>query len=311
MQDASPPQRVVSLIASATEIVAALGCGDRLVGRSHECDYPPEVVRLPVLTEPKFKVEGPSGAIDARVKEIVALGLSVYRVDADKLAAARPDLIVTQDHCEVCAVSLKDVEAALCRATGLDARVVSLRPDRLADLWSGIAEVAAALGVPERGVRLTAELRARMDAVAAKAHALQARPRVAVIEWIEPLMAGGNWMPELVAMAGGDNLFGEAGRHSPWMTWRALAEADPDVIFVQPCGFDIARAAREMPLLHAKPGWSALKAVRGGRVVVADGNQYFNRPGPRLADSLEILAEVLHPDAFPARHQGTGWLAWL
>lgn len=302
------PQRVVSLIASATEIVAALGCADRLVGRSHECDYPPEVERLPVLTEPKFAVEGSSAAIDARVKTIVADGLSVYRVDPEKLRRAAPDLIVTQDHCEVCAVSLKDVEAALCALTGIEARIVSLRPDCLADLWTGIAQVADALAVAERGALLIADLKARMAAIADQARALSVHPRVAAIEWIEPLMAGGNWMPELIAMAGGENLFGQAGRHSPWMAWEDLAAADPDVIVVQPCGFDIARTRKEMQRMEARPGWARLKAVRADRVVVADGNRYFNRPGPRLAESLEILAEVLHPGVFDFGHQGTGWV---
>lgn len=302
------PQRVVSLIASATEMVAALGCADRLVGRSHECDFPPEVAHLPALTGPKFAVEGTSGDIDARVKEIVALGLSVYRVDAEALAAVRPELIVTQDHCEVCAVSLRDVEDAVCRVAGIEARIVSLRPDKLADLWSGIAEVAEALGVAERGARLVATLRSRMQEVAVRAEGAATRPRVAVIEWIEPLMAGGNWMPELVTMAGGENLFGEAGKHSPWLTWEGLRAADPEVIFVQPCGFDIARTRQELPRLTALPGWQRLQAVRTGRVVVADGNQYFNRPGPRLVDSLEILAEVLHPELFPPRYEGKGWV---
>jgi iron complex transport system substrate-binding protein len=302
------PARVVSLIASATEIVAALGEARRLVGRSHECDFPPEVVRLPVLTQPKFAVEGLSADIDARVREIVAQGLSVYRVDADALAAVRPDLIVTQDHCEVCAVSLRDVEDAVCRVAGLDAHILSLQPDRLDDLWTGIAQVAEALAVPKQGAALTARLQERMQAIAHKAQALRPRPRVGVVEWIDPLMAGGNWMPELVAIAGGENLFGEAGRHSPTLAWEVFAAADPDVVFVQPCGFDIARTLAEMPRLAARPGWRDLRAVREGRVVVADGSQYFNRPGPRLVDSLEILAEVLHPDHFAFGHEGLGWV---
>ncbi len=306
--DQVSPQRVVSLIASATEIVSALGCGDRLVGRSHECDFPPEVARLPVLTEPKFKVEGSSGEIDARVKAIVAEGLSVYRVHTDALDEAAPDLVVTQDQCEVCAVSLADVEQALCELTDSQAEIVSLKPDSLADVWRDIARVAEALGVPEAGNALVGDLKAHMAEIADRARALPDRPGVACIEWIEPLMAGGNWMPELVEMAGGENLFGEAGKHSPWMEWEALAAADPDVILVLPCGFDIARTLEEMPLLAARPGWGELKAVRGGRVAVADGNQYFNRPGPRLAESLEILAEICHPGRFDFGHEGTGWV---
>ena len=147
-----------------------------------------------------------------------------------------------------------------------------------------------------------------MAAIEEKARSLATRPRVACIEWIDPLMAGGNWMPELIEMASGENLFGEAGKHSPWMTWEALAAADPDVIFLQPCGFDIPRTLEEMPLLEGHEGWGNLKSVREGGVVIADGNQYFNRPGPRLADSLEILAEVLHPQTFAFGHEGTGWV---
>ncbi|MGE0611841.1 MAG: cobalamin-binding protein [Hyphomicrobiales bacterium] len=305
-----PQKRVVTLIASATEIVCALGCRGWLVGRSHECDHPPDVKALPELTEPKFPVEGSSYEIDERVKAIVQEGLSVYRVHADRLGAARPDVIVTQDQCEVCAVSLGDVEAALCELAGLDAQVVSLRPDCLEDLWADIARVAGALGVPGRGDALIGELKSRMGGIAARAGRAAARPRVATVEWIDPLMSGGNWIPELIAMAGGENLFGEAGRHSPWMSWDDLRAADPDVIFVQPCGFGMARTLEEMPLLAAKPGWAGLKAVRSGQVLIGDGSQYFNRPGPRLAESLEILAEILHPELFRFGHEGSGWLRW-
>lgn len=308
MTESPEPKRVVTLIASATEIVCALGCADWLVGRSHECDFPDHVKSLPVLTEPKFAVEGSSYEIDQRVKAIVQEGLSVYRVDAAALEAARPDIIITQDHCEVCAVSLKDVENALCQITGTQAQIVSLHPDWLADLWAGLRSVGRALGVPERAETVISSLRGRMDEIAVTARALPARPRVACIEWIEPMMSGGNWMPELIEMAGGENLFGEAGKHSPWMTWDALRAADPDVIFVQPCGFDIPRTLQEMPLLEEKDGWGAVKAVRDGNVFAGEGSQYFNRPGPRLAESLEILAEVLHPETFDFAHEGTGWV---
>jgi iron complex transport system substrate-binding protein len=295
--------RIVSLIASATEIVSALGFQPELVGRSHECDFPAGVERLPRVTAPKFPTDGTSYAIDQRVKAIVQEGLSVYRVHAEALAALRPDVIVTQDQCQVCAVSLSDVEAALCSFTGTRPRVVSLQPDCLADVWADIRRVAAALGAPERGEALVASLQARMAAVAQAARPFP-RVRVAVIEWIDPLMAAGNWMPELLAMVGGENLFGEAGKHSPWMTFEALAAADPDVILVTPCGFDLPRTRAEMPPLAATPGWDDLRAVRAGRVILADGNQYFNRPGPRLAESLEILAEALHPTL---RYGHPGW----
>jgi iron complex transport system substrate-binding protein len=299
--------RVVSLIASATEIACALGFEGQLVGRSHECDFPESVKRLPVCTEPKFDVEGSSSEIDQRVKGVLRDGLSVYRVHADLLRQLRPDVIVTQSHCEVCAVSQRDVEQAVYDWLGSRPQVVSLAPNGLADVWDSIRQVAAALGDPGRGEELIRGLRERVAAIGERARTLPERPTVAFVEWIDPLMAGGNWVPELIELAGGVNLFGEAGKHSPWMTWDELRRRDPDVIFVAPCGFDLGRTRREMASLAGRPEWGELRAVRRGRVYVADGNQYFNRPGPRLVESLEILAETLHAGAFQFGHRGAGW----
>jgi iron complex transport system substrate-binding protein len=255
-------------------------------------------------------VSGTSYDIDARVKAILQEGLSVYRVDAEKLDALRPDIIVTQDHCEVCAVSLKDVEAALAAWGGRHVDFVSLKPNSLADIREDIAKVARALGRERQGERLVEELKARMARIAGQSGAARTRPRGAMIEWVDPLMAGGNWMPELVGMAGGDNLFGVVGRPSPWLDWDQLVLADPDVIVVHPCGFDIVRTLEEMPLLERHRGWRELKAVQRGRIFVVDGNQYFNRPGPRIVESLEILAEIFHPELFPSRHEGKGWMRY-
>lgn len=304
MSVASP--RIVSLIPSSTEIVCALGFAENLVGRSHECDFPPAVKALPALTAPKFHPDGTSYELDARVKALLQEGLSVYRVDAEKLAALAPDVIVTQSQCEVCAVSLRDVEQAVCQLVASRPRIVSLSPNALGDIFTDIARVAQALNAVRRGQELAAELQARMREVATRAAGL-ARPTVACIEWLDPLMAAGNWMPELVAMAGGTNLFGEAGKHSPYMTLQTLCAGDPDVIVILPCGFDIARTLVEMPLLENQPAFRNLRAVRAGRVYLTDGNQYFNRPGPRIAESLEILAEILHPAQFPPRHHEAGW----
>jgi iron complex transport system substrate-binding protein len=286
------PLRVVSLIASATEIIAALGRGDWLVGRSHECDYPAHVNRLPALTAPKFNVEGSSLEIDRRVREIVRDGLSVYRVDAERLRALAPDVIVTQDHCEVCAVSFKDVETATCRWTDRRVHIVSLRPDCLADAYADFGRVAVALKAEGEGARLIAEVERRLQALTVQP-ARRRRPRVAFIEWVEPLMAGGNWMPELIEAAGGKNVFGVPGKPSNRMAWDELIAADPEVIVVAPCGFGLQRCLEELPVLEGKPGWREIEAVRTGRVYFADGNAYFNRPGPRLADSAEIVAEML------------------
>jgi len=301
--------RVVSLIASATEIVCALGCRDRLVGRSHECDFPADVTSLPVLTEPKFPTDGSSAQIDERVKEILRSALSVYRVKPEALDAVAPDVIVTQEQCEVCAVSTRDVEEAVCQMIASRPRIVALEPNGLDDVWRDIRKVADALDVAARGEQLIAQLRGRMDAIAERARALP-RVSVACIEWIEPLMAAGNWMPTLCELAGGTSLFGVAGAHSPWMTFDELRARDPDVIVALPCGFDIARTLSEMPHLTKHPGWRELRAVRDKRVFVADGNQYFNRPGPRLVESLEILAELLHPNDFDYGHRGRGWVRY-
>jgi iron complex transport system substrate-binding protein len=299
--------RIVSLIASATEIVCALGFEDQLVGRSHECDYPPRVSRLPVCTGPKIDVHASSRAIDEGIKDILRDGLSVYRVDAEKLRELKPDVIITQTQCEVCAVSQRDVEQAVCDWVGSRPRIVSLAPNALDDVWADIVRVADALDATERGLQVAAELRRRMASVQRQVQGLSSRPTVACIEWIDPLMAAGNWVPELVAMAGGVNLFGEAGKHAPWMTWEQLVAADPDVIALMPCGFDIARTRQEMGPLLQRPDWPRLQAVQQGRVYLCDGNQYFNRPGPRLAESLEILAELLHPGEMHFGQEGTGW----
>src|SRR6185369_4578487 len=271
------PHRVVSLIASATEIVCALGFESDLVGRSHECDYPPSVKNLPQLTSPKFKVEGSSIEIDQRVKAILMDALSVYRVDPQGLDALKPSHIITQSQCEVCAVSLKDVELAVCQLTSSNPVIVSLEPNSLEDVWADILKVGESLGAAPRAEQLIDELQSRMDDVVQRTHWLDSNPSVAYIEWIDPLMAGGNWMPELVEMAGGVNLFGEAGKHSPWMEWDELRAADPEVILVSPCGYDVTKTLQEMPALVSRPGWSELRAVRSHRVAVADGNQYFHR----------------------------------
>jgi iron complex transport system substrate-binding protein len=301
------PHRIVTLLPSATEIVCALGFEDQIVGRSHECDYPAAVKRLPALTEPKFKPEGTSAEIDERVKSIVRDALSVYRVDAGKLRELHPDTIVTQSQCEVCAVSESDVEAAVSQWIGTRPRIVSLAPYSLDDIFADMQRVGEALGAMERGAKLVHNLQARCASIAAKAAQLAKRPTIACIEWIDPMMAAGNWMPELVAMAGGTNLFGTAGEHSPWMKFDELAAADPDVILIAPCGFAMPRTFEEVPELQKDPRWTRLGAVRGATAFVADGNQYFNRPGPRIVESLEILAELIHPEAFRFGHEGSGW----
>jgi len=306
--------RIVSMIASATEIVCALGFESDLVGRSHECDFPPSVKRLPVCTAPRFEVHGSSLQIDQRVKSLLEQAMSIYRVDAELLRLLQPDVIVTQSQCEVCAVSEKDVEEALANflpspLRGRNApKIASLSPNNLAEVWQSIRNVADVLGVSSRGETLVQQLKARVDAIFSNAKFVE-KPTVACLEWIDPLMAAGNWVPELVELAGGRNLFGRAGQHSPWMNWEQLIKADPMFIIAMPCGFDLTKTRAEMATLRQRPEWKSLQAVGNHRVFVTDGNQFFNRPGPRLVESLEILAEIFHPEVFHYGHEGSGW-AW-
>lgn len=302
--------RVVSLLASATEMVAALGALDDLVGRSHECDWPPAVLALPAVSRPAILVATTSAAIDAQVKARARAAqtaapdalaaLSIFQIDPEALRTLAPDVILTQTQCEVCAVSERDVQAALRQIAGLNPRIVSLAPYRLADVWRDVARVGAALGREDAAHRLLADIADRLERL--RSAAPPVRPRVALLEWLDPLMGAGNWIPELIAVAGGAPCFGDAGAHSPWLTWDDLAAADPDAIILAPCGYTIARTLADVPLLTANPAWGALRAVRAGRVFVADGNAYFNRSGPRLVDSAEALAAMLHDGAAHQDH---------
>ncbi len=302
-----PALRIVSLIPSATEIVASLGYGQYLVGRSHECDYPSFVQSLPICTEPKFNPVGTSEEIHGRVTELLTSALSVYRVKTEILADLRPTHIITQAQCEVCAVSLKDVEQAvteLVATDGLDdssdngsdysqaIQVVSLQPERLADVWTDMSRVAKALdsspGSEQLATNTINQLKSRIVSLDC-----QPRPTVACIEWTEPLMAAGNWVPELVQLAGGDDCFGKAGAHSDWLSWAELVSANPDIIVVMPCGYDLAQTRQATAEMAAHAEWHQLDAVKNKRVYVTDGNQYFNRPGPRLVESYEILVEII------------------
>jgi iron complex transport system substrate-binding protein len=299
--NSSHAPRIASLLPSATEIVCALGLADRVVGVSHECDYPAEICGRPVLTAPKIAADEGSAEIHAAIERLVREGLGVYRIDHERLKAVAPDVIVTQDQCDVCAVPLADVTAAARRVLECAVDVVSLRPSRLTDLWDDIARVGAATGASTAVGPLVDGLRARLALLRDAVDGVTRRPRVAVIEWIEPLMVAGNWVPDLVELAGGSpQHLVESGAHSGRMDWTALAAYEPEVIVIAPCGFSIARTRRDLHRLTAQPTWQTLPAVRSGRVYLVDGNVYLNRPGPRLVDGGEILAHLVHPDAFPA-----------
>ena len=300
-------KRVLSLLSSTTEIIYALGCGDRLVGRSHECDYPEEVSELPICTIPKFNVDGTSREVDDEVKSLVQSALSIYYINEKLLKELKPDIIFTQSQCEVCAVSVSDVENALKNITGLSSRVISVEPNSVEDIFNDILTIAEILNVRKKGKELVESIKAKIDNTE-KIVYQKSSPSVAAIEWIDPLMAAGNWVPQLIRVAGGKNLFGESGKHSPWMKYNDLVEQDPEIIIVMPCGYDIKKSLIEIKTLESKKGWGSLKAVRNRNVYITDGNQFFNRPGPRIIESLEILLEIIHSDFSESKHIDSGWI---
>lgn len=289
MKKAEP--RIISLIASATEIVCALGARDQLVGISHECDFPAGVTELPVCSHAKLRTDVSSCEIDRQVKQLLADSISIYGLETETIDSLQPTHLVTQSQCDVCAVSLRDVQAAACERFSSQPQIVVCEPNALTDVWEDIRRVGQAIGRGPEAEMLIAESRTRLQSLAGGA-AGKSRPRVACVEWTDPLMAAGNWVPELVEMAGGISVTGEAGKHSPWMTMDQLAAADPDLIVILPCGFDLARSVSESNPLFDDEQFRSLRAVESGQVFAVDGNSYFNRPGPRLVESAELLAHL-------------------
>ena len=301
-----PALRIVSLLPAATEIVAALGLADRLVGRSHECDEPASVATLPALTAPRIDAAGTSRQIHDAVGRALAeppagSANALYTLDAARLAALNPDLVLTQAACAVCAVETADVRAAVSEMS-VPPRVLELSPATLADVYADILTVGAATGTLAKAREVVARLRARVASVACRVRAdarqAEACPTVSIIEWLDPPMAAGNWVPELVVLAGGRDLLGTAGAHSHWITWDDVIAADPDVVILVPCGFTLDRVVAEAETPAIRNRLKMLRAFRTGRVYAVDGHHLFNRPGPRLVDSLEVLAELLHPGLF-------------
>ncbi len=290
--------RVASLLPSATEIVCALGAEADLVGISHECDFPDGVRHLPSLTRARLRPRSTSREIDREVRSVLQDALAVYEIELARLEAARPDVIVTQDLCDVCAVSFDDVCAATAALVDREIRIVNLHPTRLADIWADIARVADALGRTAEGAAVVRDLEARTSEITRRSSAVAERPRVVSIEWLDPVMLGGMWMPELIERAGGFPLVTRPGDHAPTLTRDALLTLTPDVVLIKPCGFPLERTLEELSLVRTALPWESWRAVQEGRVYVADGNAYFNRPGPRIVESLEILAACLHPEAF-------------
>jgi iron complex transport system substrate-binding protein len=291
--------RIVSLIASSTEIVCALGLEQQLVGRSHECDYPTEVTQLPVLSRPRVHADGSGAAIHEEVQSLVTDGLSIYEIDADLLTSLRPSLIITQDHCAVCAVSLEDVQSVVCGLTGHNTRVCTLHPNSWAEVLADIQRIGDATGVPERARALVDEMEGQIM-VLEKRTTLhlkdRARPRVALLEWLEPPMLAGCWMPELARRVGCDVVHISERPEFEVVGWDDLERLDPDVVVISPCGYPLQKTVKELQNPVLSESLRRLRAVRDGRCFLADGNALFSRPGPRLVDSAQLLAQMAHPD---------------
>lgn len=290
--------RIVSLLPSATEIVCALGLEDQLVGVTHECDYPPFVRQLPKVTHTLIPAEAPSAEIDRLVRDRLRTSRALYTLDLPTLERLRPDLIVTQALCDVCAVAEEEVRAAACLLPHGPA-VINLEPQTLPQVFAAVREVGRVAGINGKAEDVVRELTARVDAVAARADGLRHRPRVALLEWLDPPFSCGHWNPELVRLAGGVEGLGREGMPSRTLRWDEVIAWQPEVVFIACCGFGLERTMDDIPRLQSVTGWQDLPAVRLGRVYVADGSHYFSRPGPRLVDSLEILAHALDPDAHP------------
>ncbi len=300
--------RIVSLLPSTTEIVVALGKQNQLVGRSHECDFPAEITALPSCTEPKFNPDGNSYELDQRVKALLQEGLSVYRVDEQKLSELKPDIIITQDHCEVCAASVSEVKEAVKSRLSKDVKVISVSPTDLSSVVDSIRTIAHAINADEAADTLTEQMKSGLLEIQQKVEQLR-RPNVLAIEWMDPLMSAGNWMPELIQLAGGNPQGAETGQHSPSMEWGEVRDLNPDIITIVPCGYSIDQTLAEISQLTSRDGWEELQAVKNKQIFIADGNQYFNRPGPRLVNSTQILAEIIHPSLFrDSNTHNDGWI---
>ncbi len=296
--------RICSLLPSATEIAFALGLGDEVVAVTHECDYPPEARQRRVVVKSAVDSAADSAAIDRAVRERVQAGRGLYALDHQGFRAAQPDFIITQDLCEVCALDLSEVERA-ADALPHKPKIVSLAPSTLGDVLDDIARVGAAAGREAAAGALVSDLRARIERVRELTSRSDTRPRVACVEWIEPIYPAGHWVPEMVEIAGGIDGLGRKGAPAKPVPWEnALRAYAPEVVVLMPCGFGLERAAAEAPALARLAGWRDLPAVKAGRVFAVNGSAYFNRPGPRLVDGVEILAALIHPEIFPPAASG-------
>jgi iron complex transport system substrate-binding protein len=283
----------------------ALGLGDCVVGVTHECDFPPEAARKPSLVRPRVDPKAPPAEIDRLVSEIIQRGESIYAVDAELLASLAPDLILTQDLCHVCAASPDDLAAALTRLPR-QPQVLSLTAHSLAEVWNDIRRVGEAASRRGEAAALADSLAQRVAALEEVVGRATSWPRVLCLEWLDPYYVGGHWVPEMVAKAGGQDVLGRLGEPSYRVTPEEIVASVPDVIVVMPCGYDLARAGEELRAMKIPAQWSDLPAVRERRLYAVDANSYFSRPGPRLADGVELLARILHPELFDGSAAGQG-----
>ncbi|WP_447977212.1 cobalamin-binding protein [Candidatus Nitrospira bockiana] len=290
--------RICSLLPGATEVVAALGAADQLVGISHECDFPPEVIGKPVLVRAVIDAERTASAdIDRQVRETLNGGHSLYRLDESRFHATRPDVVLTQDLCAVCAVTPDQLRQAIADLTP-SPRVVSLNPTRLDDVIADVERIGAAIGKTEAAEHLAAALRGRLTSIRDQVSGVPGRPRVACLEWLDPLYVGGHWVPEMVTWAGGQDVLGTPGAPSRRIAWTDLIAAAPEIVVLMPCGFTVDRTLHELHALTAHPDWVRLPAVSAGRVYAVEAGAFFSRPGPRLIDGVRILAALFHPERF-------------
>ena len=292
-------RRIVSFLPSATEIACALGLEDQLVGITHECDYPASVAGKPVVVHSAVPVETMTQAeIDEAVSARLRQGLSVYLVDEQLLQELRPDLILTQDLCQVCAPSGNEVTQAL-NALHTKPEVLWLTPKRLREIDDNLREVGAATGRTEIAEALIASGRARLERISAVTETLTSHRRVFCMEWIDPIYCSGHWVPEMVRIAGGTDALSREGADSVRIRWDDVVKWAPEILVIMPCGYDLHETLGFSSALSTLPGWSELPAVRSGKVYAVDANSYFARPGPRVIDGTELLAHLIHPDLFP------------
>lgn len=301
-------KKIISLLPAATEILCALGLNGNLAGISHECDYPESIQDLPVCTASKINTNAGSMQIDSEIKDLLSNALSIYSLNTELVRNLKPAVIITQSQCEVCAVSLSEVEAELAGILDKDVKVISLNSQTLEGILNDIRILGQEFGVEENAETLIGELEERINIIRHKLKYIEDKPSVACIEWLSPIMLAGNWIPGLINIAGGKSILTEEGKHSPFIDFQKIKDENPSVLLIMPCGYTIEQTLKEINLLLELPGWNELEAVKNNRIYIADGNQYFNRPGPRIVDSLEMLAEIIHPKQFVFGYEGQGWI---